>query len=199
VGCILGGCPGVGCVRVLGVLSPPGRLLAPSCSGLLWALCFLALGGPAMHRHYSLAHSQAQLRHSRYTVTLAQYINSRHYGTICTLVTLLILHIGTAALYVNYRLQETVTWHPLLAGPLGGGERYKFASAMLFRRLVYGSSGSSQSCLDHAAIEGANRHILALAAQPKLSHTFTARSPPTPTPPPPTTQPHPLVLSNHLL
>ena len=97
----------------------------------------------------------------------------------------------SSALYVNYRLQETVTWDPLLAGPLGGGERYRFASAMLFRRLVYGSSGSSQSCLDHAAIKGAYRHSLAQAAQPKLSHTFTACSPPTSTPPPPTTQPPP--------
>jgi len=119
---------------------------------------------------------------------LAQYINSRHFGTVCTLLSPLVLHIGTSALYVKYRLQETVTWDPLLAGPLGGGERYRFASAMLFRRLVYGSSGSSQSCLDHAAIEGAYRHSLALAAQPKLSHTFTNRLPPTPTPPPPTTQ-----------
>ncbi len=122
---------------------------------------------------------------------MAQYIHSWHNGTVCTLVSLLILHIGTAALYVNYRLQETVTRDPLLAGPLGGGERYRFASAMLFRRLVYGSSGSSQSCLDHAVIEGAYRHSLALAAQPKLSHTFTARSPPTPTPPPPTSLPPP--------
>jgi len=122
---------------------------------------------------------------------LAQYINFRHYGTVCTLVPLLILHIGTAALYVNFRLQETVTWDPLLAGPLGSGERYRFASAMLFRRLVYGRSGSSQSCLDHAAIEGAYRHSLALAAQPKLSHTFTACLPPTPTPPPPPPPPPP--------
>jgi hypothetical protein len=127
---------------------------------------------------------------------MAQNIHSRHNGTVCTLVSLLILHIGTAALYVNYRLQETVTWDPLLAGPLGGGERYRFASAMLFRRLVYGSSGSSQSCLDHAAIKGAYRHSLALAAQPKLSHTITARLPPTPTPPPPTSLPPPLFLTN---
>ena len=83
----------------------------------------------------------------------------------------------------------------MLAGPLGGGERYRFASAMSFRRLVYGSSGSSQSCLDHAAVEGAYRHSLALAAQPKLSHTFTARSPPTPTPPPSTTQPPPFLMN----
>ena len=123
---------------------------------------------------------------------MAQYINSRHYGTVCTLLSLLVLHIGTSALCVKYRLQETVTWDPLLSGPLGGGERYRFAAAMLFRRPVYGSSGSSQSCLDHAAIEGAYRHSLALAAQPKLSHTFTARSPPTPTPPPPTSLPPPL-------
>jgi hypothetical protein len=127
---------------------------------------------------------------------LAQYINSRHYGTVCTLLSLLVLHIGTSALCVKYRLQETVTWDPLLSGPLGGGERYRFAAAMLFRRPVYGSSGSSQSCLDHAAIEGAYRHSLALAAQPKLSHTFTARLPPTPTPPPPTSLPPPLFLTN---
>ncbi len=48
------------------------------------------------------------------------------------------------------------------------------------------------ACLDHAAIKGAYRHSLALAAQPKLSNTFTARSPPTPTAPPSTTQPLPL-------
>jgi hypothetical protein len=106
--------------------------------------------------------------------------------------------MGTAALYVNCRLQQTVTWDPLLAGPLGGSKRYRFASAMLFRQIVYGSSGSSQSFVDHVVIEGAYRHSLALAAQPELPHTFTTRLPPTPTPPPPTTQP-PLVLTNHLL
>ncbi len=46
-----GGLSVVGCAWVLGVLSPPGHLLAPSCGGLLWNLCFLALGRPAMHRH----------------------------------------------------------------------------------------------------------------------------------------------------
>jgi hypothetical protein len=132
------------------------------------------------YRHYGTVHKLSALRHS----------------TVCTLSSLLLLHTGTAALCVIYGLQETVTWDSLLAGPLGGGERYRFTSAMLFRRLVYGSSGSSQSCLDHAGIEGAYRHSLALAAQPKLSHTFTARSPPTPTPTPSTTQPPPLFLMN---
>jgi hypothetical protein len=47
------------------------------------------------------------------------------------------------ARYVDYSFKEIVTWDPLLAGPLGGGERYRLASVMIFRRPVYESSESS--------------------------------------------------------
>ena len=40
-------------------------------------------------------------------------------------------------------IKEIVTWDPSLACPLGGGERYRLASAMIFRRPVYESSESS--------------------------------------------------------
>ena len=40
-------------------------------------------------------------------------------------------------------IKEIVTWDPSLACPLGGGERYRLASVMIFRRPVYESSESS--------------------------------------------------------
>ncbi len=40
-------------------------------------------------------------------------------------------------------IKEIVTWDPSLVCSLGGGERYRLASAMIFRRPVYESSESS--------------------------------------------------------
>ena len=40
-------------------------------------------------------------------------------------------------------IKEIVTWDPSLDRPFGGGERYRLASAMIFRRPVYESSESS--------------------------------------------------------
>jgi hypothetical protein len=39
-----------------------------------------------------------------------------HYDTAYKL-RLFVLHVGSAARYVNYGFKETVTWDPLLAGP----------------------------------------------------------------------------------
>ncbi len=50
---------------------------------------------------------------------------------------------GATAWYVDNSFKEIVTWDPSLAGPLGGGERYRLASVMIFRRPVYESSDSS--------------------------------------------------------
>jgi hypothetical protein len=104
-----------------------------------------------------------------------------------------ILHAGAAARCVDYSFKETVTWDPFLASPLGGGERYRLVSVMIFRRPVYENSESSQimlrTCGDLGGPIGTAWPSCTLIIVPHFHglfapHTYTSPSHHTAPPPP---------------
>ncbi len=113
-----GSCPGARGAWVLGCGSLRGALFPPL---LPWPCAGLV---------FSCSGEICQISHHSFTSFLTH-----------------ILHTGASARCITYSFKETVTWDPFLASPLGGGERYRLASVMIFPRPVYENSESSQIML----------------------------------------------------
>jgi hypothetical protein len=87
-----------GCSGAVPCSAPP----SPPPTVVFRGLCVFLLWGYLLCIDTRVWHI---LRHNISTLgTMAQYINSWNYGTVCPLLSLLILSIGSAALYVNYRV-----------------------------------------------------------------------------------------------